>query len=133
MLYRQEPNERAHVYIDDSLPLLANGAVLGCLVGVCIFAACRRWPWVLPGLTVLVMTVMGAAIMAPFGWIAGDMVRARMPREGMAIGAAIGAAGGLLSGGVQLLIDRLRRRADNASDKADAKAPRRDERAEASP
>jgi len=112
LLYRQEPNERAHVYLDDSLPLLVSGAVLGCLVGACIFAACSRWPWVLPGLIVLVMTVMGAAIVAPFGWIAGDMGRARMPREGMAVGAAIGAAGGLVCGGVQLLIDWLRHRTD---------------------
>ena len=112
MLYRQEPNERAHVYLDDSLPLLAGGAVLGCLAGLCIFAACRRWPWVRSGLTVLVMTVLGAGIAAPFGWIAGDMGRERMPREGMAVGAAIGAAGGLVSGAVQLLIDLLRRRSE---------------------
>src|SRR5205823_4646802 len=65
MLYRQEPNERAHVYLDDSLPLLAGGAVLGCLAGLCIFAACRRWPWVRSGLTVLVMTVFGGRHRGP--------------------------------------------------------------------
>src|SRR6476660_2699534 len=81
MLYRQEPQERAHVYLDDSLPLLTSGVILGCLAGVCISALCNRWPRVLPGLTVLVMTVMGAAIVAPFGWIAGDTGRERMPRE----------------------------------------------------
>jgi hypothetical protein len=118
MLYRQEPGERAHVYIEDSLPLLVSGTVVGCFVGVCISAACRRWPRVAPGLTVLVMTVLGAGIVAPLGWIAGDLGSPRMPRVGMAVGAALGAVGGLVSGGVQLLIDRLRRRAkpDDAAD-----------------
>ena len=73
MLYRQEPNERAHVYLDDSLPLVDGGAAVGCLVGQCIFVACMRWPWVVPCLTLLVMTVLGAGIVAPFGWIAGDL------------------------------------------------------------
>ena len=44
MLYRQEPGERAHVYLEDSLPLLAGGAVAGCLTGTCVFAACIHWP-----------------------------------------------------------------------------------------
>jgi len=112
MLYHQEPNERAHVYLEDSLPLLVGGLVFGCLGGVCIFAASARWPWLLLGLTMLVMTLLGAAIAAPLGWIAGDTGMERTPREGMAVGAAIGAAGGLVCGGVQLLIDWLRRRAD---------------------
>jgi hypothetical protein len=72
MLYRQEPEARAHVYIDDSLPLLLGGAVLGCLAGVCMLALCKWWPWAISPLTVLVMTLLGAAILAPIGWIAGD-------------------------------------------------------------
>ena len=66
------------------MPLVVSGAFLGCLVGGCIFAACRLWPWVLPSLTVLVMTVSGAGIVAPLGWIAGDSGSTRMPRVGMA-------------------------------------------------
>jgi len=58
------------------------------------------------------MTVLGAGIVALLGWIAGDMGRARMPREGMAVGATIGAAGGLVSGAIQLLMDLRGRRAE---------------------
>ena len=33
MLYCQEPQERAHVYLDDSMPALFGGLFAGCLVG----------------------------------------------------------------------------------------------------
>lgn len=115
MLYRQYPLERAHVHIDDSLPLLVGGAALGGLAGACVFAACRRWPRVVPALTVLATTALGAAIAAPLGWIAGDLRMERMPRQGMSAGAAVGAVGGLLVGLAQSLVDWRRRRAESAA------------------
>jgi hypothetical protein len=106
MLYRQEPIERVHVYLDDSMPFLIGGAIIGCSVGVVVQSACQRWPRLLPTATLLAMTLLGAAISAMFGWIFGDRAFERAPREGMATGAIFGAAGGFVLGVIQLLRDR---------------------------
>ena len=111
MLYRQEPLERAHVYLDDSLPFFLGGVLGGLLVGVWIHAICLQWPSAMPWLSVPVMTLLGAAILAPVGWIAGDTAVERASREGMLWGALMGAAGGLAAGVVQFLTDRRSRRA----------------------
>src|SRR5437868_6786714 len=73
MLYRQEPMERAHVHLEDGLPLLEAGAAVGCLVGACVFAACARWPRPQAAATVLVAAALGAAIAAPLGWVIFDL------------------------------------------------------------
>ena len=109
MLFRQEPNERAHVHLEDSVPFLLGGAVAGCLAGVYVFTACTRWPRAQPLMNILVMTVLGAAISAPIGWMIGDQGMERLARKGMAVGAAIGMGGGLSFGILQSLTDRRRR------------------------
>jgi hypothetical protein len=108
MLYRQEPQERAHVYLDDSMPLVLLGAVAGALVGCGVSAACARWPGLVRIATVAFAALLGAAITAPLGWILGDMGAERLPREGMAAGAGIGGVMGLALGVAQMLLDRWR-------------------------
>jgi hypothetical protein len=105
MLFHQDPSERAHVYIGDSLPFAIGGIVLGTLVGCGVSAACTRWPRLLWPLGVVSVTLLGAAMTAPIGWILGDSGAERFPREGMTIGAAVGAALGLVLGAVQMLLD----------------------------
>lgn len=106
MLYHQEPSERARVSIDDSMPLAVMGAAAGCLVGCFLGAVCTRWPKLVGAAGVVSATLVGAAFMAPIGWIAGDTGTDRLPREGMAGGAVIGAAAGFVVGLVQLFADR---------------------------
>jgi hypothetical protein len=112
MLYRQEPQERAHVYLDDSFPCLCAGAAAGFLVGLIVFTACARWPALLSIATVVIATLLGAGIIAPIGWIAGDSGIDRQPRQGMMNGAVTGAAIGLILGVLQWRVDRWRRPAE---------------------
>jgi hypothetical protein len=116
MLYRQEPQERAHVYLEDSFPAAFVGAAAGCLIGVIVFAACARWPGLLSAASLVVAIFLGAGIMAPMGWIAGDSGSQRLPREGMRNGAMAGAGIGLVAGVLQCLADwRMRRAGQDAA------------------
>ena len=90
MLYRQEPQERAHVHLDDSLPLVLLGAVTGSLAGSGVPAICARWPRFVQVAGVVSVTLLCTAITAPLGWIIGDMGKERLPHEGMTVGAVIG-------------------------------------------
>jgi drug/metabolite transporter (DMT)-like permease len=114
MLYREYEGEHGRVFLEDSLPAVFLGAAAGVLVGLLVSAVCRRRPSVIPAVTLVVTTLLGAAIAAPAGWIAGDRWRGieRDPPRGMALGASLGAAGGLVVGIVQLLSDRKRRLAE---------------------
>ena len=98
MLRYQQPLERVHVYLDDSLPVAAGGAVLGGLAGVGVMAACERWPRLRRWATVGAASRLAAGIGAPLGWIVGDAAfDDRVPRTGMALGAALGVVvGGLI-------------------------------------
>jgi hypothetical protein len=107
MLYHQYPLERAHVDLDDSMPLFIRGAILGCIAGAVVFAICERWTGLLPAASVLALILLGATATAPFGWIIGDMREDQQPRKGMIYGAAIGAVIGLTLGLIQQLFDRL--------------------------
>jgi hypothetical protein len=111
MLSHRETDVRAEVKLEESTPLLADGALIGCLVGLCVLGVCSAWPRALPAAEVLSMTVLGAALAAPLGWVVGDSVTARLPSEGMAAGAAAGAAGGLVLGVLQRLSDWRKSRA----------------------
>jgi hypothetical protein len=108
MLYRQDPNERATVHLEDCLPLFGGGLAFGYLAGTCVFAVCLRWPGCAPSMAVLVMTLLGTALAAPLGWIVGEFGKERQSCKGMAIAAAIGAVVGLTSGLFQFLIYRTR-------------------------
>jgi hypothetical protein len=119
MLYRQEPQERAHVYLDDGFPCLLVGAAAGCLIGVIVFVACVRWPGLLSAASLVVAILLGVGIMAPMGWIAGDIGNQRLPREDMRSGAMAGAGIGLVVGVFQCLADwRMRPRQDAARGRA---------------
>jgi hypothetical protein len=114
MLYRESEDSRGRVLLADSVPAMLLGALAGGLVGLLVSAVCRRWPPVVASATLLVTTLLGAAIVAPAGWIAGDL-RVGIERdapEGMAQGALFGAVGGFLVGVAQLLSDKKRRRAE---------------------
>lgn len=120
MLYRQEPEERAHVYLNDSSPCLLAGAAAGSLVGLLVLQACTRWSRLLPVITVVASVLMGVGIMAPIGWIAGDSRLKREPQAGMIIGAMIGAAVGLVVGSLQAFADHRGRRAEPFSRPTDS-------------
>jgi hypothetical protein len=107
-----EPQERAHVYLEDSFPCLCAGAGAGFIVGLIAFKACARWPPLLSIATVVIPSLLCAGIVAPMGWIAGDNGIHRQPREGMMKGAVTGAVIGLVLGVLQWLVDRWRRRAE---------------------
>jgi hypothetical protein len=114
MLYREYEGTRGRVLLEDSVPALFLGALTGVFVGLLVSAICRRWPRVVPGVTLVVTTLLGAAVVAPAGWIAGDL-RVGIERdapEGMARGALLGATGGLVLGIAQLFSDRRTRRAE---------------------
>jgi len=112
MLYRQDEGQRARVHLDDSLPALFLGSLVGVFVGQIVLGACRRRPRVITAATLLITTLLGAAIVAPAGWIAAEGWVERQPRAGMALGASLGAVGGLVLGVAQLVGDQRRRRAE---------------------
>src|SRR5262249_11960124 len=96
MLYRQDEGQRARVHLEDSLPALFLGSLFGMFVGQIVLTVCRRWPRMIPAATLLVTTLLGAAIVAPAGWIGAEGWVERQPRAGMALGASLGAVGGLV-------------------------------------
>jgi hypothetical protein len=105
MLFRQEPEERAHVYIDDSLPFVVSGATAGALAGYGVLAACARWPKLVQIATVASAALLGAVMTAPLGWIVGDLGAERLAREGMAVGAGAGGLLGFALGMIQMRQD----------------------------
>jgi hypothetical protein len=120
MLYRYEPTEHAHVYLDESIPPAFHGAVAGLLVGAGVAGLCIWRPGLRPAVTVLAATLLCGSAAAPLGWIVGDSRASRRvredgplepalepaPRAGMAWAAASGAVIGLGIGLIQWLIDR---------------------------
>ena len=121
MLFRNQPGEN-RVLLVDSVPLAAWGALAGILVGFGVSAACDDWPRLHCDACMTSSILLGAAIMAQLGWIAGGMVESRpltfefgafkdfLPILGMEIGAAVGAAAGFALGLAQLLIDQQKSR-----------------------
>jgi hypothetical protein len=112
MLYRQEPMERAHVYIDDSLPFFLAGAMVGCLFGGLVLAICTCCPRLVRGAGMSSIILLGAAFTAPLGWIVGDSAAERVPQDGMIGGAVVGAVLGCVVGVIQLALDRLHPKID---------------------
>jgi hypothetical protein len=112
MLLWQEPVERAHVFLDDSVHLALPGLVAGALAGVAASAACSRWPGAAPGVSMASTALLGASIAAPLGWIVGDLLDGRFAREGMAVGALVGFCLGLVFAAAQARQDGRRRTPD---------------------
>src|SRR5258708_6004102 len=83
MLFRNAPDERSHVYIDDSMPFFIGGCIGGVLVGCVVSAACARWAALNPALGMVSTVLLGAAMTAPLGWIVGDEATGRFPVTGM--------------------------------------------------
>jgi drug/metabolite transporter (DMT)-like permease len=98
MLFFPDPEERAHVPIDDSLPLAGGGAFLGGLVGWGVKWAYETRPRVRAAIEVTAVTVLCGSIAAPAGWIVGESLADRIPGAGMGWGALFGLAAGLLLG-----------------------------------
>lgn len=108
MLYRQEPQERAHVYLDDSLPPAMAGAAAGLMFGGAVSAVCRRWPGLNSAVGVLIAALLCASVAAPMGWIVGDSQQERAPCAGMLWGACCGAGVGIGLALVQWFADYRR-------------------------
>jgi hypothetical protein len=120
MLYRYDPKEHAHVYLDESIPPAFCGAVAGLLAGAGVAGLCIWRPGLRPALTVLAATLLCGSAAAPLGWIVGDSRASRRvredgplepalepaPRAGMAWAAASGAVIGFGIGLMQWLVDR---------------------------
>jgi hypothetical protein len=98
MLFFQDPEVRAQVYIVDSLPLACGGAFLGGLVGCGVKWAYETRPRVRAAIDVAAVTLLCGSIAAPAGWIVGESLADRIPRAGMGWGALFGVAAGLLLG-----------------------------------
>ena len=93
---------------------MVTGAGIGALVGLGVSRACARWPRLIPPASLASALVLGAAITAPLGWIAGGIVAEEkrlaidrdqlqyLSRVGMALGAGTGGALGL----AQMRLDR---------------------------
>jgi hypothetical protein len=112
MLFRHSTNEPARVSLEDSRPPALIGLFAGAAVGGLLRAACSRWPRVAPGASVIASGLLGAALMAPLGWIVGDMRAGRFGEAGMFIGIMGGALTGLAVGAVQMVQDRRAKSAD---------------------
>lgn len=119
MLAHNEPPYQVH--FDDSIPLTLLGAVIGAVAGCVVSAICVLWPQLVRLAGLATVALLGAALAAPLGWIAGTAVASeRLPRSevkedvqhlppiGMTVGAAIGCVMGLALGALQLRLDRSR-------------------------
>lgn len=119
MTFRSEPSYR--VPLDASVPLLFAGVVAGVVVGCLILAACALRPGVVRPVGLVTVTLLGAVIAAPVGWVAGSLVTndqlvraglarhtGQLPAVGMAAGAVVGCLAGAAVGVRQVLLDRLR-------------------------
>ena len=119
MLFRNQPGDN-RVLLEDSVPLVLLGTFAGIWVGYGVSAAGARWQRFVCDACIAPTVLLGAAIMAPLGWIAADVVksdrvaielgrfRPLLPILGMEIGAAVGAAAGFALGLAQFLIDQQR-------------------------
>lgn len=105
MLYRQEPGARAHVHIEDSLPLALAGAAAGGFLGCGMFGVHLLWRRLRPFVELLAVTLLGGAGAAPIGWIIRENECERMSQEGMRQGAMYGAMIGFLLGITQIVLD----------------------------
>jgi hypothetical protein len=107
------------VHLEDSIPLVLLGGFVGALVGCGVRVTCHHRPHLSRGAGLASVALLGAALTAPLGWIAGTIVASdRLPRMevkedvqhlpplGMAVGAGIGCVMGLALGKVQLRLDR---------------------------
>jgi hypothetical protein len=116
------------VHLEDSMPLVFLGAFVGAFVGCGVAATCIRRPRLVRPAGLASITLLGAAVAAPLGWIAGTVVASeRLPRAdvkedvqhlpplGMAVGSGVGCVVGLALGGVQLLLDHRRPSAEAAA------------------
>jgi hypothetical protein len=119
MLTHNEPPYRVH--LEESMPLVFLGGVLGAFVGCGVTEACIRRPRLIRAAGLISFAMLGTALAAPLGWIAGTVVASeRLPRAdvkedvqhlpplGMAVGAWVGCVAGLGLGRVQVLLDRRR-------------------------
>jgi hypothetical protein len=106
MLFRQDPRERAHVPLDDSMPFFVWGTVAGCGFGCMVVVVCACWPRLVPVAGMVALTLLGAAVGAPLGWIEGDSGVERLPQYGMICGVAVGAVLGAGIGVIQWLLKR---------------------------
>jgi hypothetical protein len=116
------------VHLDESMPLVILGSFVGGSVGCGVTVACIRRPRLVRSAGLTSVALLGAALAAPLGWIAGSEVASdRLPRAdvkedvqhlpplGMALGAAIGCIAGLGLGGAQVLLDRRRQSAESSA------------------
>jgi hypothetical protein len=117
MLYLADPNERVHVYLDDSALPVVVGVFLGLLIGWIVSAVIRSRPLLARCAAVLAATLLCAAMGGPIGWIVGDGLQKRSPTEGMNWGAVVGALVGLILGVVHWF--RYRRRSPNWEEQLD--------------
>jgi hypothetical protein len=112
MLYRQSPQERAQVFLEDSITPFLGGAFLGLLFGTIVLIPCIVLPGIQPFVRLMVAGLLGLAIAAPFGWIIGDNGVTRRPQRGMIVGALLGATFGVCTGTLQSRRDRRSSRAE---------------------
>jgi hypothetical protein len=101
MLFLSDPEGRAHVYLDNSLPPFFCGLIVGCMIGVMMMKAYEVRPRIRRTIEVAVFAMLSAAVAAPFGWIAGELQFPRSSEKGMAVAAAGGFAFGLIIGAVR--------------------------------
>jgi hypothetical protein len=106
MHYCHDDAERAHVSLAASRPPTLVGLIVGAGVGGLVRSASVRWPRIAPTAVVVSAGLLAAALMAPLGWIVGDMTTIRAGDAGMLIGAAGGALVGLAIGAMQVVQHR---------------------------
>jgi NhaP-type Na+/H+ or K+/H+ antiporter len=112
MMFRQDPDVIPHVNLDDSLPFVVSGLLVGCLFGLVVSLICRMYPRLVPAAGMLAVMSLGAAFTAPWGWLCGYTGIHRfepVPQRGMVTGAIVGAFLGCLVGVGQWIAERLLR------------------------
>jgi peptidoglycan/LPS O-acetylase OafA/YrhL len=101
MLFLNDPEERVHVYLDNSLPLFFCGLIVGCMIGVLMMTGYEDRPRARRTIEVAAFALLCAAVAAPSGWIVGELRFPRMSEKGMGVAAAGGFAFGLLIGAIR--------------------------------
>jgi hypothetical protein len=116
------------IHLEESVPLVFGSGFVGALIGCGIKGACNHRPNLVRRAGLASVALLGAALMAPLGWIAGTMVATErlphahekedvqhLPPLGMAVGAGVGCVLGLAVGGIQVLLDRGKRSAEQSA------------------